>query len=119
MDVGDLVADYTVNEQLLHAIRDRIDDLRFVLNFDIVPVLLDKESIGKTLEYLLRNSPQTGTALYTGSKATDYFNTHRNVPMSEQCLFSILNQRPELIRIARLCLTDGRLTIAMANSIHE
>jgi hypothetical protein len=28
MDVTDMIADYTINEELLHAIRDRIEDLR-------------------------------------------------------------------------------------------
>ena len=33
MDISDLIADYTVNEQLLHLIRDKVDDYRSVFNF--------------------------------------------------------------------------------------
>lgn len=30
MDVSDLIADYTINEELLHIIRDKVEDLRFI-----------------------------------------------------------------------------------------
>ena len=68
MDISDLIIDYTVNEELLLGMRDRLDDFRSVFDFEMTPILLDKESTSKTMQYLLRNTLKTGTAIYTGSK---------------------------------------------------
>ena len=85
----------------------------------MVPILLDKEVLTKTTEYLLKTTIQTGTAIYTGSKSTEYFNSKAKVSLSEACLFSILNQRPELIRILRLAVSGKDKKVLMASSIPE
>jgi hypothetical protein len=70
MEIEDLVGDYTVNEQLLHKIRDTLDDYRYVFDFEVQSILLDRESIVKTMEYLLKGSTKNSLAVYTGSKST-------------------------------------------------
>lgn len=56
----------------------------------------------KTMGYLLKGSTKNSLAVYTGSKSTEYYNGKTNIDISGNCLFSMLNQRPNLIKIIRL-----------------
>ena len=82
MEIPDLISEYTVNEGLLSQIRDSIDDLRFIFDTEMTAILIDRESISKIMTYLSKCGPQTNLFIYTGSKATEYFNNKSNLHLN-------------------------------------
>lgn len=79
-----------------------MDELRNIFEFEMIPILIDKEAVSRIMLYLTKSGPKTGAAYYTGSKSTEYANTKEHFPLSEVCLFSILNQRPEFLKLVRI-----------------
>ena len=63
------------------AIRDYIDDFRSAFEFEMIPILLERDAMSKIMLYFAKSSPKSSFALYTGSKATEYFNGKGNIYM--------------------------------------
>jgi hypothetical protein len=71
MEVSDLIQEYTVNEELLHLMRDEVENYRYVFEVEPVPIILSKENISKVLSYLVKSNPRN-VCYYSGSKNKDY-----------------------------------------------
>jgi len=67
--------------------------------------------------YLLKGSTQASLAVYTGSKSAEYYNGKVNIDISGNCLFSILNQRPNIVKVVRMTEVEGEKQILMANTV--
>ncbi len=103
MEIPDLVREYTVNDDLLNALREKIDDYRDIFEVDPVPIKLEKEDVS-TIIKIYQQHHKKAAAVYSGSRRNGYFMAGLSEGLfpDKTSLLSQLNERPEFVAVLRL-----------------
>jgi len=98
-----------VNDDLLNALREHIDDYRDIFEVDSLPIKIEKEDVAKVVA-IYQEHRKKAAAVYSGSRRNGYFMAGVNEGLfpDKSSLLSQLNERPEFIAVLRLSETEGR-----------